>query len=93
MSLWEKFHSEVLEAQSCLTLYDPMDYIDPRLLCPWNSPGKNTGVGSNSPLKGHFPTQGSNPGLPHSLQADSLQSDPTGKPMIEVAPKKKKKLQ
>ena len=90
MSLWEKFHSEVLEAQSCLTLYDPMDYIAPRLLCPWNSPGKNTGVGSNSPLKGLFPTQGSNPGLPHALQADSLQSEPTGKPMIEVAPKKKK---
>ena len=34
----------VLLAQSCLTLRDPMD----RLLCPWNSPGKNTGVASHS---------------------------------------------
>ena len=33
--------------------------------CPWNSPGQNTGVGSLSLLQGIFPTQGSNPGLPH----------------------------
>ena len=32
---------------------------------PWNSPGRNTGVGSLSLLQGIFPTQGSNPGLPH----------------------------
>ena len=30
-----------------------------------NSPGQNTGVGSLSSLQGIFPTQGSNPGLPH----------------------------
>ena len=29
------------------------------------SPGQNTGVGSLSLLQGIFPTQGSNPGLPH----------------------------
>ena len=32
---------------------------------PWNSLGKNTGVGSLSFLQWIFPTQGSNPGLPH----------------------------
>ena len=31
-----------------------------RLLCPWNSSGKNTEVGSHSLLQGIFPTQGSN---------------------------------
>ena len=36
-----------------------------RLYSPWNSPGQNTGVGSHSLLEGIFPTQGSNPGLPH----------------------------
>ena len=43
-----------------------------RLLCPWNSPDKNTtGVGCHFLLQGIFPTQGSNPGLPHyTLQAD-----------------------
>ena len=35
------------------------------LYSPWNSPGQNTGVGSHSLLQGIFPTQGSNPGLPH----------------------------
>ena len=39
-----------------------------RLLCPWNSPGKNTGVGSHSLLPGIFLTQGSNPGFLHWRQ-------------------------
>ena len=33
--------------------------------CPQNSPGHNTRVSSLSLLQGIFPTQGSNPGLPH----------------------------
>ena len=35
------------------------------LYSPWNSPGQNTGVGNLSLLQGIFPSQGSNPGLPH----------------------------
>ena len=35
------------------------------LYSPWNSAGQNTGVGSLSLLQGIFPSQGSNPGLPH----------------------------
>ena len=35
------------------------------LLCPWNSPCQNTGVGSCFLLQGIFPTQGLNPGLLH----------------------------
>ena len=31
-----------------------------RLLCPWDSPGKNTGVECHAPLQGNFLTQGSN---------------------------------
>ena len=38
------------------------------LYSPWNSPGQNTGVGSLSLLQRIFPTQGSNPGLPHCRQ-------------------------
>ena len=38
------------------------------LLCPWNSPGKNTGVGSHSLLQGIFPNQQSNLGLWHCRQ-------------------------
>ena len=43
----------------------PHGLFSSRLLCPWNSPGKNTGVDSHSLLQGIFPTQGPNPGLPH----------------------------
>ena len=39
-----------------------------RLLCPWNSPGKNTDVGCHSLLQGIFPTQVLNLGLPHCRQ-------------------------
>ena len=53
----------------------PHELQPTRLLCPWNSPGQNNGVGSCSLLQGIFPTQGSNPGLPH-LQADSAFSRP-----------------
>ena len=45
------------------------DSLWPRgLYSPWNSPGQNTGVVSLSLLQGIFPTQGSNPGLPHFRQ-------------------------
>ena len=36
-----------------------------RLHSQWNSLGQNTGVGSHSLFQGIFPTQGSNPSLPH----------------------------
>ena len=51
---------EVLVAQLCPTVCDPMDC---RLLYPWNSPDKNTGVSCHSLLWGIFLTQGSNQGL------------------------------
>ena len=35
------------------------------LYSPWNSPGQNTGMGSLSLFQRIFPTQRSNPGLPH----------------------------
>ena len=50
---WLKWHSTLVHThsmlyyakslQSCLTLYDPIDGSPPG--CPWDSPGKNTGVG------------------------------------------------
>ena len=58
---------KVKVAQSRPTLCDPMDYSLPDL-CPWNSPGQNTGVSSCPLPQGIFPTQWSNPGLPHCRQ-------------------------
>ena len=42
--------------------------LSDRLPCPWDSPGKNTGVGCHFLLQGIFLTQGSNPGLLCLLQ-------------------------
>ena len=48
-----------------------------RVLCPWNFPGKNTGVGCHALLQGVFLTQGSNLGLSHLLhwQVDCLTTE------------------
>ena len=46
----------------------PHELQPTRLLCLWNSPGKNTGVDCHSLLQGIFPTQGSNPRLLHCRQ-------------------------
>ena len=54
----------LLVVQSCLTLR-PHRLQPARLLCPWTSPGKDTGVGSQSFLQGIFWTQGAIPGLLH----------------------------
>ena len=64
-----KVKVKVLVVQSCLTLRLQTAW----LLCQWNSPGKNTGVGSHSLLQGNLP----DPGIEHRspvLQADSLLS-------------------
>ena len=52
-----------LESEICSVMSDSLRPYG--LYSPWNSPGQNTGVGSLSLLQGIFPTQGSNPGLPH----------------------------
>ena len=58
----------MLVTQSCPTLSNPMDCSPPRVLCPWDFPGKNVGVSCHFLLQGIFPTQVSNPGLPHCRQ-------------------------
>ena len=57
--------------QLCLTLCNPMYCKPARLLCPWDSPSKNTGKGCQALLQGSFPTQGSNPHLLCLLHAKS----------------------
>ena len=50
-----------------------------RLLCPWDSPGKNTGVGCHFLLPGIFLAQGWNPHLLY-WQANSLPLSHQGSP-------------
>ena len=53
----------------CLSIYVVVshsvmsDSLQPRRLCPWSSPGKNTGVGSHSLLQRIFLNQESKPNL------------------------------
>ena len=63
----------MLSCSTCPTICNPMD-CRPPCSCPWNFPGKNTGVDGNFLLQGIFPTQGLNPGLLHLPQwwVDSL---------------------
>ena len=56
--------------QSCPTLCDPMDCSLPsRLLCPWDSPRKNTGVGCCAFLQGNLSDPGTEPA---TLQSPAL---------------------
>ena len=53
-------------------------------LCPWDSAGKNAGVGCQFPPPGDLPDPGTEPVSPVSpaLQADSLAAEPSGKPHV-----------
>ena len=67
--------------QSCLTLAT-LETVASRLLCPWDSSGKNTAVGCHSLLQGIFLTQELNLHLLCLLhwQEGSLPLAPLGKP-------------
>ena len=65
----------VLVTESYPTPLRPHGLEPVMFFCPWDSPGKSTGVGSL--LQGIFPTQGSNQSLLH-WQADSLPPEPLG---------------
>ena len=58
----------VLSCFSCVQLCVIVGLHPARLLCPWDSLGKNTGVGSHSFFQGIFLTQGLNLGLRHCKQ-------------------------
>ena len=57
-----------LVSQMCLAPSDSVDCSPPGSSSHGDSPGQNTGVGCHALLQRIFPTQGSNPGLPHCRQ-------------------------
>ena len=88
----------------CAVLSDSLWPHEPqptRLLCPWKSPGKNTGVGCHALLRRIFPTQGLKPGLLHcrwilyhlrhqgspSNRDNPEQTEMTGHPVSQVPSK------
>ena len=61
-------HAWVREPQVRVTLTCLTGLWPARLLCPWDSPGKSTGVGCHALLQGTFSTEGQNSHLLHCRQ-------------------------
>ena len=84
--LWQ-WYACVLSLFSCVRLLQPYVLQSARFLCPWDSPGKSTGVDGHGLLKGLFPTQGSNLHLCLLYwQAGSLPLAPSGKHLLFFRP-------
>ena len=68
---------------SCVWLFVTLWTVACQSLCPWDSPGENTGMGCHALLQEIFPTQGWKQCLLHLLhwQAGSLPLVPYGKPL------------
>ena len=90
-----RFHLALLKAQTLVNVNAcalshvcvwPHRLKPARLLCPWDSPGENTGVGCHVLFQGIFPTQGSNLCLLHLMHwhVCSLPLAPPGKPLVSV---------
>ena len=79
------FYSHTMCVPSRLAMSNslwPIGLQPARLLCPCNFLGKNTGMGCHFLLQEIFPTQGLELASPvfTALQADSLPTEPSGKP-------------
>ena len=72
-----------LATQLCSTLLRPQGLQPARLLCPWDFPGKNTGVGCHVLFQGTFQTQGRNWSLAFlALTGKFFTTEPPEKPYI-----------
>ena len=82
VEIQENVHACVPSCVSHVQLFATLWMMATRLLCPWDSLRKNTGVGCHALLQGSFPTQGSNPHLLHLLhwQVGSLPVMPPANP-------------
>ena len=80
------FQSEgvVVQLLSWVQLLEPHRQLPARLLCLWDFPGNNTGLGCHFLLQGIFPTQEWNLCLLHQ-QVDSLLLNHLGSPRYSVA--------
>ena len=83
-NLGSSLYACVLNHFSCVWLFATPWTVATSLLCPRESPSKNTGVGCHALLQGIFPNQGSNLCLLCLLnwQAGSLLLVPPGKPRV-----------
>ena len=81
--LISSFFVVVVQSLGCVQLFWPHGVQPTRLLCSWDFPGKNTGMGCSLLLQGIFLTQGLNL---HLLQVSCIAgrfftAEPLGKPL------------
>ena len=69
---------------SCVRLFAIQWTVACQAPCPWDSPGKSTGVGCHFLLQGIFPTV-TEPGFP-AWWVDSLPLSHQGRPLISSCP-------
>ena len=81
----------MLVTQSCLTFCDPMDYIAHQAFLAMEFSTQEYWNGLPCPSAGDLSNSGIKPGLP-TLQADSLPSEPQGKPLWTEALEREKYL-
>ena len=81
------FCHHCLVIKSSPTLWQLHGLQPTRLLCPWDFPGKNTGVGYHFLLQGIFLTQGSSLHLLY-WQLDTLPLSHQGRPPLALLPHK-----
>ena len=84
----EGWEGDVIDvSMRCVSCSVVSDSLLPRrlyatgLLCPWDFPGKDTGMGCHFLLQGKLLDLGIEPRSP-ALQADALPSEPPGKPLL-----------
>ena len=70
-----------LVSESCLSLLQPHGLQRTRFLCPWDFPGKNTGVGCHFPFQGIF-RPGDKTHVFLHWQVDSLALSYQGSPLF-----------
>ena len=71
-----------LVTRSCLTFLQPQELQPTRLFCPWDFPGKNTGVGCHFLLPRDLPYPGIEPMSP-ALAGGFFTTEPPEAPMSE----------
>ena len=72
----------IVQSLSCVELFVTHGLQLTRLLCPWNSPGKNTGVGCHFLLQRNLPNPGIEPVSP-ALAGIFFTTESPGKPGSE----------
>ena len=84
---WDCEQSTCSVPKSWPTLLWPQGLSPTRLLCPWDFPGRNTGVACHFLLQGILPTQGARHGS--YTASEFFTTEPPGKPEQSTQRRKK----